>query len=87
MLSNEGSALRSKYQTLSPNSISLIARLSGSPGTTGKVTDTHKPVIQVGDLHVLTDLKSRLIEITCLAPQPRSYEFERFLKACSTQVV
>ena len=26
-------------------------------------------------------LKSRLIEITCLAPQPRGYEFERFLKA------
>ena len=59
----------------------LIARVSGSPGTTAKVTDTQKPVIQVVDSHVLTDLKSRLIEITCLAPQPRGYEFERFLKA------
>jgi hypothetical protein len=33
----------------------LIARVSGSPGTTAKVTDTHKPVIQVVDPHVLTD--------------------------------
>lgn len=49
----------------------LIARLSGSLGTTAKVTDTHKPVIQAVDPHVLTDLKSRLIEITSLAPQPR----------------
>src|ERR1041385_2393274 len=36
--------------------------------------------MQVVDPHCLTDLKSRLIEITCLAPQPRGYEFERFLK-------
>ena len=59
----------------------LIARVSGSPGTTAKVTDTQKPVIQVGDPYVLTNLKSRLIEITRLAPQPRGYEFERLLKA------
>ena len=59
----------------------LLARVSGSPGTTAKVTDTQKPVIQVVDPHVLSDLQSRLIEITCLASQPRGYEFERFLKA------
>lgn len=59
----------------------LIARLSGSPGTTAKVTDTHKPVIRVVDPRVLTDLKSRLIKITSLSPQPRGYEFEHFLKA------
>ena len=59
----------------------LIARLSRSPSTTATVTYTHKSIMQVVDPHVLTDLKSRLIEITCLAPQPRGYEFERFLKA------
>jgi hypothetical protein len=59
----------------------LIARLSGSTGASAKVNDTHNPVIQVVDPYVLTDLKSRLIKISDFAPQPRGYEFERFLKA------
>src|SRR5689334_24980739 len=76
VLNSEGSVLRRKYQSEFDR---LIARFSSSPGTTAKVNDTHKPVIQVVDPQ-FEDLKSRLIEITCLAPQPRGYEFERFLK-------
>src|ERR1700686_3868608 len=58
----------------------LMARLGGSLAKTPNVSHAQKPAVLAVDVHIFTELKSRLIEITRLAPQPRGYEFERFLK-------
>jgi hypothetical protein len=58
----------------------LIARLGGLSVKPPNVFQAQKPAEVAVDAQIFTELKSRLIEITRLAPQPRGYEFERFLK-------
>jgi hypothetical protein len=58
----------------------LIARLGGSHSNNPSVSPTTKPAGLALDARVSTELKSRLIQITTMSPQPRGYEFERFLK-------
>lgn len=58
----------------------LIARLGGSSFNNSSVSHAAKPVGLALDARVCCELKSRLIQITSLSPQPRGYEFERFLK-------
>ena len=58
----------------------LIARLGGLSGKPPNVFHAEKAAVLAVDAQIFTGLKSRLIEITQLAPQPRGYEFERFLK-------
>lgn len=58
----------------------LLARLGGTPITGDPAASTPKPPSEPSAA-VNAPLKTRLIGITTLAPQPRGYEFERFLKA------
>ena len=55
----------------------LIARISGSLGTSAQVTDTNKPGVKAVDPAVLTDPKSKLIEITCLRPNGQTFGLEQ----------
>jgi hypothetical protein len=57
----------------------LIERLGGLSAKPPNVFHAQKTDVLV-DAEIFTELKSRLIEITRLAPHPRGYEFERFLK-------
>jgi hypothetical protein len=58
----------------------LIARLGGLSGKPPNVFHAQKAAVLAVDAQIFTELKSKLIDITRLAPQPRGYEFERFLK-------
>lgn len=58
----------------------LMVRLGCSPAHTTNVSETQEPVTAFRNASLIADLKSRLIAITKLPPQPRGYEFERFLK-------
>ena len=60
----------------------LVERIEGGP-TAGVSRGSQQPSqpAPVVNASALADLKLRLLRLSELAPQPRGYEFERFLKA------
>jgi hypothetical protein len=60
----------------------LIGRIEGrQPSPAGRGPKPSQPSAPSVDEAAFADLKAHLIRITALAPQPRGFAFERFLKA------
>jgi hypothetical protein len=57
----------------------LLRRLEGRLQTSGTGVVTSEPVLNV-DLDRSRALRDRLMEVSCLGPQPRGYAYERFLR-------
>jgi predicted protein tyrosine phosphatase len=71
--------IEEKIPDAEPEFRGLIERLGGKHAPV-KTPAPSAPVARSIDSAVLASLKSRLIQIAGLEPQPRGYEYERFLK-------
>jgi restriction endonuclease Mrr len=74
----EATRQRRQQEDSVPNAAASFEELLTRIGGTG--TSGHVPAPIHTAAHVVAELKRQLGEVTALAPQPRGYAFERFLK-------